>query len=320
MSNSTKISLIIASLLTGLGVIVFVITMSVYGWNFNKLDNKKYNLNTYEISNDFNNVKIDTETADITILPSLDGKCKVECYEQEKVTHTVTTENDALVINVSDNRSWLDNLFNFKSQKVTVYLPKIEYSSISIKEVTGNVNISKNLNFNNISVSVTTGDVKNYATVSETANVETTTGDIIFENITTNNLKISTTTGNVTLKGVSCLENIDISVTSGDIEIENVTCKNFESNGTTGEAELYNLIAVNGLKVERVSGDVTFEKIEATQIIIQTNTGDIEGSILTGKEFKVKTDTGDVKIPSSVTGSGVCKIETNTGDIKITIK
>ena len=41
---------------------------------------------------------------------------------------------------------------------------------------------------------------------------------------------------------------------------------------------------------------------------------------LTGKKFNVKTDTGDVKIPSSVTGSGVCKIETNTGDIKITIK
>jgi hypothetical protein len=51
---------------------------------------------------------------------------------------------------------------------------------------------------------------------------------------------------------------------------------------------------------------------------VKTDTGDITGSLLSGKIFMPQTNTGDVTVPDTVTG-GKCRLSTNTGDIKISI-
>ena len=59
-----------------------------------------------------------------------------------------------------------------------------------------------------------------------------------------------------------------------------------------------------------------FKDIDAATIVARTDTGDIEGTILSDKVFMAKADTGDVKVPESLTG-GACKLTTDTGDITI---
>lgn len=51
---------------------------------------------------------------------------------------------------------------------------------------------------------------------------------------------------------------------------------------------------------------------------MQTDTGDITGTLLTEKVFAAKADTGDVDVPKTATG-GKCEIITNTGDIQIKV-
>ena len=58
------------------------------------------------------------------------------------------------------------------------------------------------------------------------------------------------------------------------------------------------------------------KECDAAEIFVETDTGDVKGSLLSEKVFIPKSDTGDIKVPKTVTG-GRCEITTDTGDIKI---
>ena len=62
-----------------------------------------------------------------------------------------------------------------------------------------------------------------------------------------------------------------------------------------------------------------FVASDAEAIFVQTDTGDVTGSLLTEKVFSTRTGTGRVSVPQSVTG-GRCEISTDTGDIRIEIR
>ena len=66
------------------------------------------------------------------------------------------------------------------------------------------------------------------------------------------------------------------------------------------------------------SESVIFNKSDAGEIYIETDTGDISGTLLSNKIFMYDSDTGDVNLPSVMSG-GKCQIETDTGDIEISI-
>ena len=101
MSRSTKIWLIVAASLVILGIVMFGVVMNMLNWNFLKLATVQYETNSYEIGESFSNISINTDTAVITVLPSEDGKVKVELYEHNKEKYSVTVKNDTLTINIS---------------------------------------------------------------------------------------------------------------------------------------------------------------------------------------------------------------------------
>ena len=108
MRKTTKIWLVMAASLVVIGLIMFAAVMSIYKWDFAKLSTGKYETNTYEINEEFNNLSINTDTADIIFALSDEGKCRVECYEEEKAKHSVAVQEDTLVINMIDEKSWYD--------------------------------------------------------------------------------------------------------------------------------------------------------------------------------------------------------------------
>jgi DUF4097 and DUF4098 domain-containing protein YvlB len=79
------------------------------------------------------------------------------------------------------------------------------------------------------------------------------------------------------------------------------------------------VIASGAFVIKRTTGDVTFEGCDAAELLVATDTGDVEGTLLTEKIFFVETDTGRREYPKTTTG-GKCEITTDTGDIKISIK
>lgn len=280
MSKCAKIWLIVALSLVLTGCILFAGVMTAMGWDFTKLSTVKYETNQYEIREDFRNISLMTDTADVVFVPSEDGKTSIVCYEQKKVKHSVAVQDGTLTIQMIDERKWYDYIgIFFGSPKLTVYLPEAEYGALSLKS---------------------------------------STGDIHVENITVGKMALSVSTGKVTVTDVVCQGDVTIHVSTGKASLTNVACKNMKSDGDTGHMTLKNVIASEKISLERSTGSIQFDGSDGAEIFVSTSTGSITGSLLSDKVFFAQTDTGRVDVPQSTTG-GKCQLTTDTGNIQITV-
>lgn len=319
MKRATKIFLIIASSLVFVGFILFLCVMTGLKWDFSKLSTGKYETNTYEINGEFNDISMITTTSNIKFVLSNDGKTKVECYEEEKAKHFVTVSSGTLNIKMDNQKAWYDYIgFYFGSPKITVYLSKTNYNTLSITEETGNIEIPRDFTFNNTDISASTGNINFNASVNDMAKIKATTGNIDINSISIGSVDIKVSTGKVKLSNMICENNIVIKVTTGNVTLTNIKCNNLTSNGSTGNITLDNVNATNKLMLERSTGNVKLDKSDASEIFIKTSTGNVTGSLLSNKIFITDTSTGKVDVPKTIEG-GKCEINTSTGNIKIRI-
>ncbi len=316
MSNSTKIWLIIAASLVVLGLVGFLALMFIYDWDFKGLSTEGYETNIYEFDVDFKDISINTDTANIKFIVSDNQSCKVVCYEEINMKHSVAVKDGVLTIDTLDQRKWYEHIgINFGNPEITVYLPKGQYNSIVIKEDTGDIHIPKDFKFKNMDISSSTGYVKNYAS-ADFIKIHTSTGAIDIEAVTSKNIDLAVTTGKVTVKNIDCDGDFKVNVSTGKVEITDVRCKNLISEGNTGDITLENVVASEKFYVKRSTGDVKFDSCDAFEIFVETSTGDVKGGFLTEKSFDLTTDTGKIDVPKNTNG-GKCEIITDTGDIKI---
>ena len=294
--------------------------MTVSGWDFMKLSTNKYEEAHHEIAEDFQAISVNTDTADIAFVRSEDGKCAVACYEQKNVTHLVEVKDGTLVIETVDTRKWYEYIgVNFGTPQITVYLPETEYAALSIKESTGNVEMPQDFRFENVDISLSTGDVSFFASASGQIGIRTSTGSIHLEQASAGALELSASTGGITVTNVTCEGDVTLHVSTGRTNLSGLSCRNLTSSGSTGNILLCNVIAEEKLSIRRSTGDVTFDASDAGEIIVHTDTGHVKGSLLTDKVFIARTDTGKVNVPETETG-GKCEISTDTGNIKITVE
>ena len=317
MNKTMKKWFIAAAILIFSGLILFSAVMSVYGWDFSRLGSENYETNTKIIAEDFKDISINTKTSDILFLPSEDGECRVVCYEEKKAAHEVYVEDGALRIDINDERAWYDLVgFGFQSPKITVYLPKDEYGTLTLNATTGDVDLPKDFSFKAMDLALTTGDVKSAALVEEKAKITLSTGDVRIENTRLGSLELSMSTGRLGLFGVVCLGDINVSHTTGDARLNGVDCRSLIMDGSTGDTDMTGVIAEKEFRITTSTGDVEFSACDAAEIFIKTDTGDVEGSLLSEKVFIISTTTGDIEVPKTDKG-GRCEIITTTGDIEI---
>ena len=289
--------------------------------DFGMFTNSNFVTNTYEITDDFDSVSLKTDTADVAFLVSEDGICRVMCYEQGSMKHAVTVEEGTLGVQLEDTRKWYEHisLFSAGHPMITVYLPEGDYAALSVEVSTGDVGIPEGMQFEQIEVLGTTGDVICSASAVESMKIETSTGTIRVEDVTVGQMALRVSTGNVSVSSVVCEGDISLTVTTGKARLNEVSCRTLTSVGNTGDLYMAGVLASETVSLERSTGDVELEACDAAQLWIKTDTGDVEGSLLTEKVFLVVTDTGDVDVPKTVTG-GRCEVTTDTGDVEFRIK
>ena len=259
MKKTTKVWLIIGTSLFLAGSILFTIVMSVSNWDFRKISTREYQTKEYFIEENYQNISIEADEADITFLFSEDDKTKVVCYEQTVETYAVTVTNNTLVINVQEKKkNFLDYIqINFQTPKITIILPQKEYNEISIKTSTGDVFV-KNLCVKTVDISVSTGDIE-------------------LSSITCDNLISNGSTGDVYLKNVIATQQIYIQRNTGDVEFE--SCDG---------AEIF---------IKTSTGDVEGDFLTGKDFIVKSSTGDIEvPKNSAGGKCEITTSTGDVEI------------------------
>lgn len=280
--NKGKITAIIIAICLILGgAIISAIALINVNFDFSTFNTVKTENNTYEITETFSGIDIESAECDIKLLPATDGVCKVICSESDKISHEVAVENGTLTVKRYDNREWYEHIGIYWGEiKITVFLPNSEYQELYLRTLSGDISLPSDFTFYN-------------------SEIHNTSGSIDYRANTTNNLKLKTVSG-------------DIRVFDNNINVLNC-------DTTSGDIELLNVVAINDFTVQTVSGDIEFKNCEGSRISLKATSGDIEGSLLSSKKFVVETTSGDIDVPPSITDGGECQVKTTSGDIEIEI-
>ncbi|MBR6332594.1 MAG: DUF4097 family beta strand repeat protein [Dehalococcoidales bacterium] len=327
MKTSTKIWLIVASALVLIGSVAFVAVMAANQWSFDIFGKRDYKHQIHDVWEPFSDIVIYSDDADITFKSFAvdpaglldDQPSNVQIYDDPKVEYEVSVKNGVLIVEAKNKRKWYDYISFFSSDTPSIELTirGVQYDSLIIKEDTGDVIIPEGLSFNSITVSASTGDVCCYSSVSGRLGIQTSTGTIDISDIAASYMSLETSTGGINVSSVEC-DGLDVNVSTGKTTMSDVACRDFYSNGSTGDLRMTDVVALRSMRIERSTGDVELYRCDAVRIEIETDTGDVSGSLLSPKVFIVQSDTGRVEIPETYIG-GQCKIITDTGDIRITL-
>ena len=294
--NTTKKIIIAALVLILVGAIIFTVTMCRNKWNIPGVLNTNMSTQSYEISEDFDNISMNVETSAVTFVRSNNSGCTIVITDNENASYNVEVKNRTLNIERHKKSGFF---MEFGSPTITVYLPHTEYKDLSINGSTGSVEIPSTFNFKSIDVEMTTGDISCSAAASD-------------------NISLRVSTGEIDLSSTSASE-IYLHVSTGKIEAKDIKCAAFSSDGSTGRIELEDVLVSGLMKIERSTGDVRLNNCDADEINIETHTGDISGSLRSEKIFIARSDTGRINVPETLSG-GKCKLISVTGDINITIR
>ena len=215
-----KIWLIIGGAWILAGGILFAVALSLLGWDFAALSTTSYETSEYTVTESFRDLRIEADTADVTVLVAEDGVARVEIYEEEAARYRVSVENGTLTVRLADEREWYHFIgVNFDSPEIRVYLPAQELGTLAVETDTGDVTLNQ-CYAAELCVDVDTGDVTLNRCDADAIYIETDTGDVTGTLLTEKTFRIETDTGRYdvpygTVGGICA-----ITTDTGDIKIE----------------------------------------------------------------------------------------------------
>ena len=314
---------------------------------------------THSVEQTFDRIRIDVLAADVELIPSEDGKCRIITTDHEDVEYTVRVVEDTLTVRAADNRAWYQHLSVGVSanRSVQIFLPAQSFKSLTVDVTAGDVSVPRDFTFSgNVELSSNSGDLTLLAAVEGDTSLETTTGDVTVEG-KHKTVSASATTGDVTLRHVDAKE-LTVSVTTGSIHVQKAVAVAVTAAAGTGDVILEDVITDDAIRVttttgdqqllrvlcgsmtlragsgcvtltesvtlghaavKTTTGDVTFVRSDAVTLSVDVTTGAVKGSLLTPKIFSVASTSGSVNVPQSSVG-GLCEIKTTSGSIRITIE
>lgn len=289
-------------------------------WNLSDFSTESYETKTYSVEEKFSNLEVNTNWQDVSFLPAEDGKCRVECAENEDLTYTVKVEGDTLRVLQNDNSQWFDKIGFFfpENTQVTIYLPEAEYGQLSVTTSSGNIGVPNGLTFSSAVVKTASGEVGFKAKIMKSLEAESSSGNIVVENFEGETLSAVATSGNITASGIETQGQVSLQASSGDVGLSSCRAKEISLSCTSGDVALTDTRAQEKMEVQTTSGDVVLSACDAGNIRIQTSSGDVGGSLLSEKRFAVQTSSGDVAVPDSPQASQICQIITTSGNVAFT--
>lgn len=162
---------------------------------------------------------LDLITQGLEILPSTDGKLKLDYYQKKDIEWNFEYKDNQLTIKENKNKKWFFSfVLNIIEKKTILYLPIDTFQNFKV-EITNGIleSNSMNLNLKNANFDVTNGkiDVKNITANEFTTHV--TNGSIKHDAIKSKSITSSVTNGEITLVGCEA-DTYRLKVTNGDIK------------------------------------------------------------------------------------------------------
>lgn len=180
----------------------------------------EFETHEYEIKENYKDIKIVTDTADIQFILSEKPNTFIVCEEEKNANHSVMVKENTLRIEVNDNKKWYEDIgINLRAPKITVYLGKSEYGNISLKTDIGNILLDNIIVTGKIAIETYTGNVKFEECDASEVFIETDTGNVTGSFVTDKVVFAESDTGNIDIPKVIADEKCEIITETGNIKI-----------------------------------------------------------------------------------------------------
>ncbi len=337
MKTSVKIALIVAAALVVVGGILIAVAFSMGGL----FGSEDINTVTHTTDGTFDRILISTVTGtDVTILPSDTSACYAVCDETERIRYDLEVQNGTLALTERDGRHWYDFVGIFiGTRRVVLYLPARAYASLTVESSSGDITCTdKAFSFGDVTLSASSGDMEFASPMTGRLAVENASGEIYLSGVMATSATIHATSGEIDLSDMACasllvttssgnialdgghIGELTVSATSGNISLCNVVASgNVTATASSGTLSLENVLASSELFLETSSGNITFARSDAPAITLRASSGEINGTLLSGKLFDTHTSSGNISCPPSVADGGTCSAHTSSGNIYLSV-
>ncbi len=202
-----------------------------------------------------------------------------------------------------------------------VYIPENMAISLICSNTSGGF-VVKNLDFSDLSLSSSSGDVQiNTANSLGGIVVKTSSGSIKTENLeAAKAIVLEASSGNINLAGGKA-ETVNTYASSGTIKMSDIAAKNIEGSTSSGTIHLNNSNVSEKIHLSTTSGGVKFDNISAEEFAFKCTSGSVKGSVNGSKNdytCKVSTTSGSTNIKESGNGSKHLTADTTSGSVNIT--
>ncbi len=178
---------------------------------------------------------------------------------------TPTGSSYLIWIRQNDERKWYEKIgiqpLSWITHKLTVYLPKEDYTEIYAETISGDMTLNTKLS------------------VSKYMTLQSVSGNVSVQNVNVKDFSANSTSGDIRLKNIKTDKNCGISTTSGDIIVEDISLDGL-------------------LNISTISGDINATLPKGLNYNTQTTSGDVHipMSSQDGKICSLSTVSGDINV------------------------
>lgn len=271
---------------------------------------------------DINDIQLNFKSGDLNVFFTDENKIRIVQYSYKTLEQDELFEvnKSSSKITVAENRKPRFYFFYFNSIAYDVYIPKQYEEALSIKSVSGDIEVSEGLKFTTLTISSTSGDIKMGDVEANSIHIETTSGDIRLQNLKEETLKLKTVSGDIIAETAE--GKIVANSTSGDIVIKNAK-GNIEARTTSGEIEFKTI--EGNVDMQSVSGNIECDDFKITDSSnIKTTSGEVKMYLNKDSNCEIQTHTtsGNIRLPNGRNTIGEepyskLKVQTTSGNIRL---
>ena len=277
---------------------------------------------THDIASGFDRIHIDVIAADVELIPSEDGKCRVTTKDSDYVEYTVDVTEDTLTVRATDTRKWYERLFtpSVSGRSVKVALPREAYKSLTVETVSGRVNINVRYTFSeDVTLSSTSGTIGTAAAISGHLDLRSTSGDIyamgFLNTVTARSTSGKITLGGKTVDGDCTATTADLKTTSGEIRGRTITLDRLTAHTGSGDIHAESVTVTETAELMTTSGKIALLYTTCGALTAETGSGGIDLTDTAVKaHLQAKTTSGDIRFTRA--DAETLSLKSTSGSVK----
>lgn len=218
MKRTSKILAVGAAVLI-IGIVVWVIGMSIIGWNFSRLDNAKYTARSYACEDEVKSISITISSFPLTVKKG--DRVSLDYYEADN-SEVFVEEKDG-VLSVVENykyRPFSGGLFNVGRISHKFTLTVVSGTKLEIKGNNSDVSI-EDTDFDEFSMNSTNADIRFTRVQFGKLNIKATNCDIELNGCKASDMTVKSTNLDITAKNCE-FDSVEVDGTNVDCELESL--------------------------------------------------------------------------------------------------